>query len=498
MRQTIRRRMVVAGMGGVLAIGTSLSLAGTAWAVSGGPYSSPSQDCPWYGSDWNTPQYETYPGCHNTQVSVESGGTTDGNPDNGWNDSPNGNGGNGARNTTWVQWGNDQSANDSKSTGTPTFWSVGEPGQSASPHAGCVAFNTDGTDGGYVPEQPQTYNGAAPGQKGKNSRDTAPESQKQAYEQTKYGCGNNANGTGFDLNYDYYPLVCPLLTDAGIKSLECETYKGDDTDSGDKTPQTKDAVGLTTDTGTKQTMTNILTQGAIVYFGLDDNSDDSEHDGEGPFSSKQSDGDVVGASDGGAIDTSFTPQTATRTPSLTHPEGLVNASGGFCADGNCADVTTQQETVFYGCGANTGEPKSDDACPKGKQGTERDAANYQGKQWDPYNCNSGGEQTQKPPEPDSPQECDTSSSNTSPSGSKNPNGGDQYWRQQEASQVDAEPGVQFYEDPDPSASPATPIYPNPGVYVGTCGVILGGGSTPMPAGTPSTNSAHQVVVSTGC
>ena len=32
------------------------------------------------------------------------------------------------------------------------------------------------------------------------------------------------------------------------------------------------------------------------------------------------------------------------------------------------------------------------------------------------------------------------------------------WRQQEAGTVNAEPGVQVYEDPDPQASPLDPAY----------------------------------------
>jgi hypothetical protein len=129
----------------------SSAWAGVAAAVSGGPYSSPQQDCPWYGSDWNTTQDEVYPGCHNTQLNVESGDTTDGNPDNGWNDSPTP-GANGQTDTRWVQWGNDQSPNDGDSKGTPTELSVPYPGQSDAYHSGCLSVNTDGTGGGPPPE----------------------------------------------------------------------------------------------------------------------------------------------------------------------------------------------------------------------------------------------------------------------------------------------------------------------------------------------------------
>jgi len=510
-RRTISRKAAVAGLGAAIALGTSLSLAKVALAVSAGPYSPPQQDCPWYAGSWNSPQNQAYPGCHNTQVSVESGGTTNGNPNNGWNNSPNGNGGNGRANTTWVQWGNDQAANDPNSQGTPTFYSLGEPGQSASPHAGCLAINSDGTKGGAVPEPAQTTSrGSSSG-----AKSTQPQSAKAAHSNQQYGCGNNPNGTGFDLNYNYYPLVCPLLTDAGVSALKCETYAGDDTDSKAGTPQVKDAVQLQLDHGGHQNLTDVATQGALLYFGMDDNSDNGEHDGEGPGTSKQTAGSLNGPSDGGAVMVALTPQGVGATPSLTHPEGVLNASTGFCADGNCADLTTQQETVYYGCGANTGENKASDKCSKPKKGSQRDAANYSGKQWDPYNCSSGGSQTQpkNQPQSDSPSQCNTSSANPSPSGSKNTNGGMDYWRQQEASQVNAEPGFQFYEDPDAEGSPAAPIYPNPAVYAGTCGVILGGGGTSragdptgtlpnqsfgLPPGTPFVNSAGQIVISTGC
>ena len=505
------RKAAIITLGTVIGLAVSLSVARVAVAVSGGPYSSPNQDCPWTGGDWAAPQDQVYPGCHNVQVTVESGGTTNGNPDNGWNDSPNGNGDNGARNTTWAQAGSDQAPVDNNAQGTPTPYSLGYPGQSTSPHAGCVAINTDGTEGGPAQEQSQTVNNS----QGSNAKSTQPEGTKSAYTQDKYGCGNNTKGDGFDLTYDYYPLVCPLLTDAGVSTLECETYKGDDTDSKAGSPQTKDAVNLQTDSGGQQNLSEVVSQGLIFYFGMDDNSDNGEHDGEGPGTSSQSDGSVVGSSDGGAIAFSFTPQSATRTPSLTNPEGLVNFSTGMCADGNCADLTTQQETVYYGCGANTGENQASDKCSKSNKGSKRDAANYAGKQWDPYNCSSGGSQTQPKgqPQPDSPSQCDTSKSNPSPSGSTNSSGGMDYWRQQEASQVNAEPGFQFYEDPDPEGSPAVPIYPNPGIYVGTCGIILGGGGISpagdptgilpatmfgLPTSLPFVNSAGQLVISTGC
>lgn len=501
---SIRRKVLIFAAGGGLAVGVSLAAAGTAMAVSGGPYSSPQQDCPWYGSDWNTPQDQTYPGCHNVQLNVESGGTTNGNADNGWNDSPKP-GDHGKTNTTWAQFGNDQAPNDSESQATPTELGVAYPGQADAYHAGCLSFNTDGTGGGPAPEQPSTKGQKTPG-KGANKGDTAPESPSQSNSQDKYGCGNNPNGAGFALTYDYYnlydgygyctvgtplePVTTPVETgvDGSKAADECGQMANGQSDAGSTT--------LTPDTGTQQSLTTILTQGVLVYFGADDNLDNGEHDGEGPFTtSPETDGDITGPSDGGGIILGFTPQNATNTPSATHPEGLANLSTGFCADGNCANATTQQETVYYGCGANTGENQADDRCTgANKPGSSRDAANYAGKDFGPYNCNSGS----------------AGNDSTATCGQK----GQEYYRQQEASDVNAEPGVQFYQDPDPEGSPATPLDPNPAVYAGTCGVVLGGGGTnsagdptgvignhsfALPPGTPETNSAGQVVIDpTGC
>jgi hypothetical protein len=79
--------------------------------------------------------------------------------------------------------------------------------------------------------------------------------------------------------------------------------------------------------------------------------------------------------------------------------------------------------------------------------------------------------------------------------------------------VYAEPGVQTYGDPDPQSSPIDPVaevakgagqpdpapslYPLPGVYAGTCGVVAGTPNAPAPD-SPVTNHAGQVVVATGC
>jgi hypothetical protein len=200
------------------------------------------------------------------------------------------------------------------------------------------------------------------------------------------------------------------------------------------------------------------TTGAKLYFGADDNLDNGEHDSSPQISN--------GPSDGGAIQVNVIPasvdawMTAVANGDaaylLTHPLPLVDAGTGACADGICFAASSQRRVAFVG-----GDKKS-----------ERDVANYEGKEWDPESC--GGPS-------DSAEDC----------------GGRKLkeWNKDEGTTY-VEPGVQVYEDPDAQGSPLGP-YPLPAAYAGTCGVILGGGQATAPA-SPVTNSAGQVVVETGC
>lgn len=214
--------------------------------------------------------------------------------------------------------------------------------------------------------------------------------------------------------------------------------------------------------------------GFNLYLGADDNLDAGEHDGVDGLAKSGTKHSVNGPSDGGAVSAHVTPKSATAKPSLTNPVPAAGASEGACADGFCEETTTQRQAVYHG----------------GTKGS-RSVSNYQNKQWDPYNCSSGdlkGEQA-----------CNSGSHNSMDA-----------WKSSEASSVYAEPGVQVYEDPDPQGSPIDPfyeagltktpdLYPIPGFYAGTCGVVAGGGPLlSAPAGTPSTNRAGQVVVPTGC
>lgn len=257
------------------------------------------------------------------------------------------------------------------------------------------------------------------------------------------GCGSGKSGLGGSSNFDIYDLQHIQLTPStGAPDLQ----------------------GLLTAAG----------EGIDVYLGADDNLDAGEHDGvDGNFGTKKS---VNGPSDGGAVRAHVTPKNAGTTPSLSNPAPVAGAQFGSCADGVCESATTQRYTVYQG------DPHSK---------TSRDVANYDGKAWDPYDCSSG--------DPKSEQACHDATHKNMDS-----------YREGEAGNVYAEPGVQVYEDPDPQGSPIDPfyegglygmpmLYPLPGIYAGTCGVIFGGGPVfTVPAGTPMTNSAGQVVIPTAC
>jgi hypothetical protein len=158
----------------------------------------------------------------------------------------------------------------------------------------------------------------------------------------------------------------------------------------------------------------------------------------------------------------------TRTHSLApiaeNPFPLLDAGGGACADGICLSVQTRQRSMYQGGGG---------------AGKSRDVYDYQGKTWSPVDCSSG--------DPRSEKACRTEGHHTMT-----------WYRQHEAKNVYAEPGVQFFEDPDPQASAILPMYPLPAIYVGSCGVVIGGGSLQAPK-SPFTNTAGQLVIDpAGC
>jgi hypothetical protein len=270
------------------------------------------------------------------------------------------------------------------------------------------------------------------------------------------GCAAvNTNGTG------------------GGTGTGCGAGKGLGTTIVFDTQNTKrNSVSVQKGTPSTAALMSLLTNGFQLYLGADDNLDAGEHDGVS--GNNGTIGAVNGPSDGGGVGVFFLPARASQSPTAYDPVPLAGASEGFCADGFCQEATTHRQVVYQGCGANKYV-----ACSPGSKNS-RDVYNYSGKQWDPYNCSSGDTVSEAP----GPNGCGTSTMDQ--------------WRAREARNVYAEPGFQFYEDPDPQGSPAGPIYPLPVIYVGTCGVVLGGGQVTAPS-SPVTNNAGQVVVApTGC
>jgi hypothetical protein len=200
--------------------------------------------------------------------------------------------------------------------------------------------------------------------------------------------------------------------------------------------------------------------GLHVYFGANDNLDGGEHD-----SSYQVDN---GPSDGGAIQANLTKEAAiawvnavkagNKNYVLTHPLPGADAGFGFCADGLCISIQTERRVAYQGT-ASSGH---------------RDVANYGNHQWDPESCSGATND-------DDAESC----------------GGQplSYWDEQNGTTY-VEPGVQVYEDPDPQGSPIL-AYPIPALYVGTCGLVVGGGPVQAPP-SKFTNPSGQLRISTGC
>lgn len=231
-----------------------------------------------------------------------------------------------------------------------------------------------------------------------------------------------------------------------------------------QTPDGQNVDPTSPNTGGDPSATD-FSNGGHVYFGADDNLDSGEHD-ESPQVGN-------GPSDGGAIQFNIDPASMATWMAalsagdsaylLTHPLPLVDLGTGACADGLCVSVQTQRRTVFQG----------------GNDSKERNAADYSGKQWDPDTCAGPS---------DNPSDCGGQALSA--------------WNAKEGA-VYADPGVQVYEDPDAQGSPEGPLYPIPSAYVGTCGVVAGGGAmsdgTTNPDGSGNyTPLGDQVVVDTGC
>ncbi|HVV35643.1 MAG TPA: hypothetical protein VHC63_03505 [Acidimicrobiales bacterium] len=203
------------------------------------------------------------------------------------------------------------------------------------------------------------------------------------------------------------------------------------------------------------TIANVAANGVDVRLGADDNLDGGEHDGADGKDSTGTKGVQNGPSDGGAVRVFVHPQNATKPPTAYNPIPVAGASFGSCADGICEDATTYRHTVYRGDGSGS-----------------RSVADYDGKQWDPFGCSGADLKSE--------QACDAG-----PGKPRNLSD----WKATEG-ETHADPGVQIYEDPDAQGSPidpiselrkglgiddgTTPLYPLPGMYLGTCGVIVKG------------------------
>lgn len=211
--------------------------------------------------------------------------------------------------------------------------------------------------------------------------------------------------------------------------------------------------------------------GLILYFGADDGLDTGEHDE--PDGKHGTSKDATGPSDGGAVEVRLHPNAVNSWVPLvvagvnkanpaaiaTDPVPILDAGAGACADGICLSGQSHRRVAWRG---------------GGRAGKHRDAYDYTGKHWDPYDCSGESSAAE--------QKCHD----------KHHKSEDEYYKD-EAKSVDVEPGLQIYEDPDPSGSPLAPTYPLPALYAGTCGVTVGGGPAKLPA-SPLTNRAGQLAV----
>ncbi len=200
--------------------------------------------------------------------------------------------------------------------------------------------------------------------------------------------------------------------------------------------------------------------GAFLYLGADDNLNVGEHDGSPLINNGPSDGGaIVLNADPAALDAWVVAfQAADVAYLLTHPLPIVDGGLGACADGICVALSTVERVGYLG--GNPAEPA-------------QPVADYSGKEWDPETCAGPS---------DGAADC----------------GGNDitFWHNKDGVRT-VQPGVQIYEDPDPQGSPLGP-YPLPALYVGTCGVILGGGPSGQVPASPVTNSADQLHVGTAC
>ena len=235
-----------------------------------------------------------------------------------------------------------------------------------------------------------------------------------------------------------------------------------------------DKAGIHGPTKVAGTAAHRLT-GLRLYFGADDQLD------PGGFGEHDSSNQVnQGPSDGGGINVDISPASvgtwlaslSSLSTFLSNPVPGASAGLGSCADGFCMSITTTRRVAW-----------------KGGDATKfRDVFNYDGVEWDPYNCAGPS---------DSVADCQTAAHTGWNLGDWANTVGTTY----------IEPGFQIYEDPDPEGSPGVlslvgiprnDPYPLPALYVGSCGVVIGGGPAMKVPPSSNTNSAHQFVLLNAC
>jgi len=210
--------------------------------------------------------------------------------------------------------------------------------------------------------------------------------------------------------------------------------------------------------------------GIHIYFGFDDNSAGGEHDSSELINN--------GPSDGGGINIVLNPQSVQPwleefmkgDPAFVahNPLPFGYDGIGFCADGICFALHTQRQLAYQG--GSTTAP-------------DREVYNYDGKRWDPEGCSGDDDGSAADDNAcNDPQHPNTHEDIT-------------YWHDQ-SGKVWLEPGVTIFEDPDPQGSPIGP-YPLPALYIGTCGVAIGGGDFQMPD-APVSNHSGQWIFPTVC
>lgn len=288
----------------------------------------------------------------------------------------------------------------------------------------------------------------------------------------------NGDGTGpvatldFDTNWQpFAPDSCGVF-DLAFFAIGLVTGDGCTIDAVPPSQSSPPTVAPGVQPGTPNGNAASLLTEAHFYNGADDNMNTGEHDGTDPTLAGAE--PANGPSDGGAIVVNWHPMDvmawlgAVMGPDgahavLTNPVALADAGMGSCADGVCMAIQTRERAVWHG-GAN---------------GETRQVYDYEGKDWDPEACSSASDADQAAchGDPGHPQTMNE-------------------YKNADAQDVVAEPGVQVFEDPDPAGSPIGP-YPLPAAYAGTCGVALGGGPLDF-TGAPMANGAGQIIVSTGC